>query len=74
MKTIKSVAWCLIVCMMLSVAAPILAYANTGITVISYNGNEIIPQIEPYENHLGLMANAEDLAKQKKEEVEDKKD
>ena len=63
MKSNKMLAWCIIVCLVLTIGAPILSYANEGTPVISFDGNEIAPKIEPYSNELGIMVSAEDMAK-----------
>lgn len=62
-KVKKTVIWISVICLMLPLIVPILTFADSEVWTMEYGDIDISLNIEPYENDLGLMVNAEDAAK-----------
>lgn len=58
----KILSWIVILCMMIPMLVPVLAYAQTSEGVISVNEQEFSLSVPPEINELGLMVSAKDIS------------
>ena len=57
----KILSWIVVLCIMMPMIVPVLAYAQTGDGVISVNEQEYAMSVSPEINELGLMVSAKDI-------------
>lgn len=57
----KILSWIVVLCIMMPMIVPVLAYAQTGDGVISVNEQEYTMSVSPEINELGLMVSAKDI-------------
>ena len=61
-ETKKCVVWMVLVCICTIVSMPMFLYAENGAYSIVIDDNTYELANEPYENYMGLIVNAEELA------------